>query len=476
MKFTGVELEVLSDIDQYLFLEKGIVGGISMACQRYARANIPGTPTYDKSKPTKTLAQFDVNSLYPTAMCSSLPKSDYTFISSEEIKKLDFMQIPDDGEYGYILECGITIPQHLHTLFNDLPPLAEKVLVKDSWLSSYSKELKAKLQIKGNKVPKLVPNLFDKDPITLHYVHLKLCIRLGLKLNKIHRVMRFRQSQWLKEFMEFNMEARRTAPNPFEAMVIKTTSNSIYGKFLQSPRGRKDVRLVSNKKTFEKLIRRPNIKTFEIFDENLAIVELQKTDALFNNPLPCAFAVLEISKSILYHLYYEKLMKAYSPERLTLHYLDTDSLLVSIENADLFEEMAKYSEWFDTSNFDPSHPLYSTKNKGQYGLLKNETGSNLILEYVGLRAKMYSLLCLDNKEKRVCKGVQKSVINKELRHELYKECLFTDSLFRHEMTQIKSKKHRLYTMHLNKISLSQYNDKRYILPDKCLLMVNKNTK
>ena len=412
MKFTGVKLEVLSDIDQYLLLENGIVGGISMASQRYVKANIPGTPSYDETKPIKTLAQFDVNSLYPLCMSQNLPVSDYSFISTEEIEKLDIMSIPDDGDHGYILECAISIPQHLHSLFNDLPPLPEKVLVKDDWLSPYSIDLKAKFQIKQNKISKLVPNLFDKDSTTLHYVHLKLCMRLGLRLRKIHRVLRFKQSPWLRTFMDFNMEARRNALNPFEAMMTKTMSNSIYGKCLQSPRGKKDVRLVSNKKTFEKLIRKPNVKTFEIFDENFALVELQRTNALFNNPLPCAFAILDISKSVLYHIFYEKLMKAYSPERLSLFYIDTDSLLVSIENADLFEEMEKYSEWFDTSNFDPSHPLYSTKNKGIYGLLKNETGSNLILEYVGLRAKMYYLLCVDNKEKPVCKGIQKVLLIK----------------------------------------------------------------
>jgi hypothetical protein len=464
LKFTDIKLEVLSDVDQYLFLEKGIVGGISMACQRHVVANVPGTPCYDKSRPIKTLAQFDVNSLYPQAMGASLPTSEYVFISDEDIKNLDVMEIPDNGDYGYILSCAINIPTHLHDMFNDLPPLPEKIIVKDEWLSSYSRDLKDKFQIKPNKIPKVVPNLYNKDSITLHYVHLKLCIRLGLKLEKIHRVLRFRQSPWLKKIMTFNMEARKNASNPFEAMMVKTMSNSIYGKCLQSPRGKKDVRLVSNKQKLEKLIRKPNMKSFEIFDENLALVELQRTEALFNNPLPCAFAILDISKAIMYNTYYEKLMKAYGSQHLRLFYIDTDSLLVSIEGVNLFEEMEKHSDWFDTSNFEKDHPMFSVKNKGQYGLLKSETGSRLIQEYVGLRAKMYSLLCSDHTEKTVCKGIQKSVINKELKHSLYKQCLFSDSLFRHEMHQIKSRKHRLYTLHLNKISLCPFDDKRYILP------------
>jgi hypothetical protein len=465
LKFTKVKLEVLSDIDQYLFLEKGIKGGISVACQRYAQSNIPGTKTYDETKPNRTLAQFDLNSLYPDSMCRPLPVSDYSFIAEEEIQKLKIMEIADDSEYGYILSCAISIPPELHDMFNDFPLLPEKLDIKSEWLSKHSNDLKIKFQQKNSKIKKLVPNLFDKDSITLHYTHLKLCLRLGLKLEKIHKVLRFKQSPWLKAFMEFNMEARKNAANPFEASQIKIISNSIYGKMLSTARNRRDIRIINNKKKLEKTIRKTSFKSFEILDENLALVELQRINVLFNNPIICAFSVLEISKTILYSVYYENFMKVYGPERLRLCYVDTDSLLIRLEAENLFDEMSKHREWFDTSNFDPTHPLYSKENQGVYGLLKSETGSNLILEYVGLRAKMYSLICVDSKEKRVCKGIKKCVINKELRHKLYKECLFSNIIFRHGMEQIKSKKHKLYTMHLNKISLCSFDDKRYILAD-----------
>jgi hypothetical protein len=301
----------------------------------------------------------------------------------------------------------------------------------------------------------------DLDAYTIHYIHAKLCLRLGLKITKIHKALRFRQTPWLKSFMLFNMEARKNAVNAFEASQIKLISVSCYGKMLESVRSRLDIKLVNNKNKLQKLLRKPNLKRFEIYDDNLASLHMQRTEAFFNKPIACAFSVLEISKEILYHTYYEKLMPVYGEQRLTLYYLDTDSLLVSIIDAYVLDEMHKFKEWFDTSNFDKDHPYYSCENKGLYGCLKSETANHAILEYVGLRAKMYSLLC-DTYEKRICKGIKKSVIERDIRHEQYKQSLFEERLSKHSMTLIRSIKHKLYTIELNKTSLCSYDDKRYI--------------
>ena len=104
LKYTGVELELITDINMHQMVEKGIRGGISMISHRYAKANNIHTPDYDPSSPTRSLIYLDANSLYPTAMCQPLPLKDFKFVSNE----IDVRTIADDAEKGYILEVDIS--------------------------------------------------------------------------------------------------------------------------------------------------------------------------------------------------------------------------------------------------------------------------------------------------------------------------------------------------------------------------------
>ncbi|CAG2236789.1 unnamed protein product [Mytilus edulis] len=130
--------------------------------------------------------------------------------------------------------------------------------------------------------------------------------------------------------------------------------------------------------------------------------------------------------------------------------------------------MMEDNHLFDTSEYDSNHPLHSTLNKKVLGKMKDETHGIPIQEFVGLKSKMYSLIYEENKqlcEKKTAKGIKKSVIKHDTRHEHYKQCLFNKEIHMSTMTQIRSYDHKLYNISINKLGLSPYDDKRYLLDD-----------
>ena len=108
LKMTDVELDLLTDIDQHLFIEEGIRGGVAMISHQYARANAPGMENYDASKRNNYIMYLDANNLYGWAMSQSLPTSNFKWLTDKEMEELDVMMVPDDSPRGYILECDLS--------------------------------------------------------------------------------------------------------------------------------------------------------------------------------------------------------------------------------------------------------------------------------------------------------------------------------------------------------------------------------
>ena len=224
LKMTGVELELLTDPDMYLFIEEGIRGGISMISYRYAKANNPYVEGYNHNKPNNYLMYLDANNLYGWAMSQPLPVNNFGWLSSGEIEELqeNLMTLPIDGEEGYILEVDLEYPVGLHDLHNDYPLAPEKQAVGQEMLSSYCKQLLDELDMTYTPTTKLIPNLNDKNHYVLHYRNLQQYLSLGLRLKKVHRALGFNQCSWLKTYIEFNTDKRKHARNDFEKGLFQT--------------------------------------------------------------------------------------------------------------------------------------------------------------------------------------------------------------------------------------------------------------
>ena len=192
LKMTGVKLEKISDIDQYLFIEKGTRGGVSYIAKRYAKASNKYTCDYDPYKPSTFITYLNKNNLYGWAMCEYLPYGDFEWLKN--LDKLDVMPINEKSEIGYILEVDLEYPDELHDLHNDYPLAPEKLAVTNDMLSKYCKEIADKYNIKVGDVKKIIPNLGNKTKYVVHYRNLQLYLSLKMKLTKIHKALKFKQS------------------------------------------------------------------------------------------------------------------------------------------------------------------------------------------------------------------------------------------------------------------------------------------
>ena len=208
LKKTGVNLELLKDPDMLLMFERGIRGGITQSVHRWAVANNPYMGyEYDRSKPTEYLQHLDANNLYGWAMSQPLPTGKFKLVDIKNLeqrpqnlkKTIDLMMKRDRG---YLLEVDVNYPKELHDHHNDLPFMCEK--------------------IKINGVEKLVPNLYNKEKYVVHVKALKQALDHGLVLKKIHRVIEFKQSAWMKKYIDFNTRLRTAAKNNFEKDFYKT--------------------------------------------------------------------------------------------------------------------------------------------------------------------------------------------------------------------------------------------------------------
>ena len=191
-KMANIELEKISDIDKYLFIEKGLRGGISYIAKRYAKANNKYMNDYDPEKPSTFITYLDKNNLYGWAMSEYLPYGEFEWL--ENINEFDINWINEKSDTGYFLEVDLEYPDKLHELHNDCPLAPEKLAVSSDILSQYCIEIAGRYKIKVGDVKKLIPNLGNKTKHVLHYRNLQLYMSLGMRLTKIHRRLEFKQS------------------------------------------------------------------------------------------------------------------------------------------------------------------------------------------------------------------------------------------------------------------------------------------
>jgi len=168
---------------------------------------------------------FDVNNLYEWAMCQPLPYADFQWV--DDVSNFDVSSIALDSPTGYILEVDLEYPQHLHDAHTDLPfcPTRDKPL--------------------GKRELKLLATLYDKKRYIIHYGNLQQCTRHGLRVTKLHRILKFSQSLWLRDYIELNIHFRTLAKNDFVKELYKLMNNAVFGKKIENVPNRVDVKLLT---------------------------------------------------------------------------------------------------------------------------------------------------------------------------------------------------------------------------------------
>ena len=461
LKMTKIKLELMTDIDMFQFIEKGLRGGVSYIANRFSEANNKYMENFDENKPSKYIMYLDANNLYGWAMSQYLPTGNFKWLTKEQINKTNLANYSEEHDEGLLLEVDLDYPQELHDLHNDFPLAPEKLKVNKNMLSEYCQKISEKFNISSGQVHKLITMLGKKEKYVLHYRNLQLYLSLGLKLKKVHRVLQFNQSPWLKKYIDFNTNKRTLSKNDFEKNFFKLMNNSVFGKTMENLRKRVDVRLVTDKEKLLKLSSKPSYVSSKIFNENLVAVHKIKETLLMNRPAFVGACILDLSKTFMYDFHYNYIKCKYG-DKAKLLFTDTDSLTYEIETPDAYADFFDNKDIFDNSDYNKKSPFYFDHNKKVIGKFKDEAAGIPVTEFVGLRSKMYSYT-LDNKQsKRTTKGIKKNIIQNNLTHDNYKKVLLSEEQIHHSMKTIRSMKHQLASYELNKISLSCFDDKRYI--------------
>lgn len=470
LKMTGVELDQITDINMYQMIEKGLRGGISMITHRHAQANNKYMKKYDDAKPSSFITYLDANNLYGLAMSQYLPKNNLAFIQPHAISKAyqQCIKAPENNPVGWFVECDIEYPQALHDLHNEYPLAPEKMVITEEMLSPYAQSLKREMNLTDVKVEKLVPNLMNKERYVTHYMNLQYYINKGLRVTKVHRMIQFNQSSWLEPYINFNSTKRAKSKNAFEKDFFKLMNNAVFGKTMENVRNRVDIRLINNKSQYLKLTAKPTFESCQVYDENLVAVQLRKTRTILDKPIYVGMSVLDLSKLHMYKFHYDYIKPKYG-RKAKLLFTDTDSLTYHISTDDLYRDMYENKSVFDLSNYSKDHFCYDETNKAVIGKFKDESDGIPIVDFKGLRSKMYSIKLDSDKEKATGKGIKKQALKDKIRHTDYERCLFgkdlKDKQQHIQFNLIRSEKHQLYTYSLNKVGLSCYDDKRYLLED-----------
>ena len=164
-----------------------------------------------------------------------------------------------DGDQGYVFEVDLHYPEHLHDKHNGYPLAPEGLNIGQEMLSGYCKGLKEKLDagVYAQDNKKLTPNFQDKQRYVVHLKNLQFYLEQGMELKKVHRVLQFKQSDFMSSYIGFNTEMRKKAKNTFEKDLFKLMNNSVFGKTMENVRGYMDIELVTDKDRLAKLCADP---------------------------------------------------------------------------------------------------------------------------------------------------------------------------------------------------------------------------
>ena len=219
-----------------------------------------------------------------------------------------------------------------------------------------------------------------------------------MKLTKVHKISKFKQSDWLKIYINFNTDKRKNVTNIFEKKYFKLMNNSVFGKTMENLRKRISVKLVNNAKNYVRSVSKPSFVSQKIFCKNFVAIHEIKPVLILNKPIYAGFSILDLSKLLMYEFHYKYIKSKFDAKLL---FTDTDSLVYEVKAKDVYEDFYQNKNYIplDSKFFDP------VKKKKDIGKMNDEFKGRIISVFIGLKSKMYSSISVDDEEVTKAKGV-----------------------------------------------------------------------
>ena len=334
--------------------------------------------------------------------------------------------------------------------------------------------------MKVNGTKKLIPHLGNRENYIVHHEALRQLVKYGLRITKIHRGIKYRESNFISEYITSNTKSRTAVKNQFEEDFYKAANNFVFGKTMENVRERSKIIIVNGLEPDKLLgfIAKPNYKgAFQFEESNLVSVNMGESTVMLNKPIYLGQSILDLLKTLMYDFHYDYVKPKYG-DNARLLFTDTDSLCYEIKTEDFYKDIADdVPAKFDTSKYPKDHPI-AGHNKRVLGMMKDEVGGRIITEFVGLRSKLYAYKvqklecqCEDSCNEceeiicKKCKGTKRLVVKNCITFENYKDCLFNNNQYLAKFNTFRSRKHEITTDRVTKIALSANDDKRLPIPN-----------
>lgn len=372
LKLTKVQLELITDQDMYRMVSRGIRGGLVQVVKRYAYAasSENSKPTLCKEELTEShIFYFDIINLYGKIMLDyPLPHSDFSWV--QDLEQLNPSPYDDDdvvvnAGIGFIFEVDLEYPETLRSEHADYPLCPNEEIGRG-----------------------LVASFREKKNYVIHHTALRQALKMGIVLKKIHRAIKFKESLWLSPYIRLNTMLRTTYfGEKHLSDVFKLQSNVIYGKSIEKLSNQMNVYVLkSNAAKLMKLIKQPNFSDRKIINENTYIVFSYKWKCKISKPIAVGMSILDLSKRYMYNLYYNKLKPRLPPFKLL--YTDNDAIMIQI-----YCKKTVLNSYFKNCQDVIYWQGSGKKQIGPVGMFKDQCPDNPIVEYVGLRCKVYGYRC-----------------------------------------------------------------------------------
>lgn len=436
LKYSGMRIEIMNEsmTEAYEMVNRGTHGGVAQCVTRFVECG-NGTEAFF----------FDIISLYNYVMAEfPLAEGEYQFVG---VDACEWMKVDALGSHGYILECDFEFPESIHQLMQDYPIFPE------------------------NKRPpncstnRLICDLENKKDYVLTLSHYQQALTLGVICTKISRVLKFKQSKYMSNYVKILSKWKQEASSSASGSYFKYANNSCFGKFLERSENRRKLHVVTCEKKLERLVRKPTFVDRHIYDfqtSQMVMVELSQGVITEKRPKIVGMLILSYAKLVMVNYWYNVFKKHLGHKGLKMTMTDTDSIGGTWQTHDPIEDLRAMKSHFDWSGVDVDHPLYSKENYKKMGKFKCECAGRRILAVACPRTKAYSIK-LENKDIKKLKGIKKSYVENNMTFEHYKRCVLENENHQAKFKSIVSNRHLVYTADVSKLGLNSEDRKRVVL-------------
>ena len=448
LKYTNIKIELFKDITTFDYTNSSIMGGICIASQNIA----------DNDNGKSVISSCDIVSLYPSIMVQKLPISSYKFVS-----KFDRTRYGQDKNHGCLLLVEIYSNTKVleNKILNQFPALLSKINIDYDHLSEFQR---SNLKQNYKSSEKIIGHHGYNKNSYVSFEMYEMMRSLGYKV-KIKRILEYRHENFMKPYINFLFEKKsyyKSINDKSMSDTFKVLANSPFGVMMTRVERFRDFKIVCTEEQVDKQVKKPNYLCRNIVNENLSIVELEKTSVIYSYPILIGSIILQNSKNSKVRMF-EYLYKIYPTifgNNFKVLYMDTDSIY-----SKLYMSHDKYLEILE-------------KNKDSFGdklgqiKPEQEILDNPIQEAIFLSSKSYSYICkndIPNNENKMknhishTKGILDSYSKQYIDHVIFKQTLLNNNKPEKITFNIISvKNQRIKTREVNKYNIEFLNDKRFI--------------